>query len=79
MNIKNKLRYILPVLLLGIFIIASTSDAATKLFPYQGGTGLSSAVSGDVNKFLQVSDDSPFTYTLTTVVDLITSIHHCHL
>lgn len=41
--------------------------AAVRVFtPSQGGTGIGSATASDVGKFLQVSDDSPFTYIFAT-------------
>lgn len=46
--------------------LASNVYGAGVYLPVQGGTGISSVTAGDVGKFLMVSDDSPFTYTLTT-------------
>lgn len=52
---------------LTIFAALCTSSqslgALSILKPLQGGTGIGSVVAGDVGNCLQVSDDSPFTYT----------------
>lgn len=54
-------------ILLGLFLgVGITAQAASVLFPYQGGTGVGTATAGDVGKYLKVSDDSPFTYSFDT-------------
>jgi len=59
----------LQSLIIILFLIGGlfVANAATILFPYQGGTGIGSATISDVGKFLKVSDDNPFTYILDSV------------
>ena len=59
---------VLAVLIGGYYLFAPSSIrlGASILFPQGGGTGIGSATAGDVGKVLTVSDDSPFTYTLST-------------
>lgn len=64
---KNNLKLILAI----FFFLVSVTYRANAQFhifqPQQGGTGIGSATAGDVGKVLTVLDDSPFTYTLSTV------------
>lgn len=47
-------------------LIPLVVKGATVLFPPQGGTGIGSALPGDVGNCLKLSDDSPFTWTIGT-------------
>ena len=59
---SNKILIIIGMLLIGI------SVHATSLFqPYQGGTGIGSATAGQIGKVLTVSNNSPLTYSLTSI------------
>lgn len=70
-------KYLLISIGIGIAIIGislwfiynpkSLNVGATVFSPLQGGTGIGSAVAGDVGKFLKVSNNSPLTYILDSV------------
>lgn len=54
--------------ILGLLVGASVLSASAQLrvlMPQQGGTGIGSASSGDIGKTLTVSNNNPFTYTLS--------------
>lgn len=61
----KKLLYALLGLIIGASAFTATAQVRV-LIPSQGGTGIGSAVAGDVGKCLTVSDNSPFTYALDT-------------
>ena len=69
MKIKNTIKYILIFLAIILSLISYSyiAEGATILFPFQGGTGKGTATAGDVGKFIQISDDSPLTYSFTEV------------
>lgn len=66
MLMKKLIKYLLGIIALGLFLFNGTSYAVTILQPFQGGTGLGSAVSGDIGKVLTVSNNSPFTFSFST-------------
>lgn len=66
-KLKQIFKYIVIVIVTVLIVIfIKQAAAATVLFPSGGGTGIGSVTSGDLNKCLKVSNNSPFTYTLGT-------------
>jgi hypothetical protein len=59
----KRLAYLVLGLVIGVTAL-NVSAQVRVLIPSQGGTGIGSAVAGDVGKCLVVSDDSPFAYVL---------------
>lgn len=59
------IQFLCSLTLFASLCTAPQLGALSILKPSQGGTGIGSAVVGDVGKVLTVSDDSPFTYELT--------------
>ena len=61
-------KYLFPTILTLLFgtilFVGAQTLPITK--PIQGGTGIASTTPANVGKYIKVSDDSPFTYTLDT-------------
>ena len=64
-SMKKLLKYIF-IALLALGIGTTGAHALSTLLPQQGGTGIGTATSGDVGKVLTVSNNAPFTYTLSS-------------
>ncbi len=56
---------ILTLSFASLFFVISSANSATVLFPSGGGTGIGSALVGDIAKCLVVSNNAPFTYALS--------------